>query len=336
MGRSTGTCRSRWRTASWLRWRTVFRPVADGTYPVLITYGPYGKGLHFEDLYTQQWRLMCELAFPTCPQAPPNKYQNWEVVDPEKWGGGCPDGYVCVRVGQPRRGPVPPGLLRHLVAARGGGFQAVQSTGPACSPGPTAKGWGINGISYYAMNAWKTASLQPKHLSAKSAPGKGPRISTRGHGLSRRHPVQTAFHDNLVSQPGVYSVQHGKGPRTRFRSRYTRRLWSRARRRCRKEGDSARIAATSMPTVAGQFRSTPRITGSRGCPTGPRSRSRVILFPPATGGGQGLHPRGNFEGFGDARPPKRSGSRVHGREHWTEFYTDYGVALQKKFFRATS
>jgi predicted acyl esterase len=22
----------------------------------------------------------------------------------------------------------------------------------------------------------------------------------------------------------------------------------------------------------------------------------------------------------------------HGREHWTEFYTDYGVALQKRFF----
>jgi uncharacterized protein len=38
----------------------VFRPIADGKYPVLITYGPYGKGLHFEDLYTQQWRRMCE------------------------------------------------------------------------------------------------------------------------------------------------------------------------------------------------------------------------------------------------------------------------------------
>src|SRR6185312_15615772 len=23
---------------------------------------------------------------------------------------------------------------------------------------------------------------------------------------------------------------------------------------------------------------------------------------------------------------------IHGREHWTEFYTDYGIALQKRFF----
>ena len=25
---------------------------------------------------------------------------------------------------------------------------------------------GINGISYYAMNAWQVAALQPKHLAA--------------------------------------------------------------------------------------------------------------------------------------------------------------------------
>ncbi len=25
----------------------VFRPVAEGTYPVIMSYGPYGKGLAF-------------------------------------------------------------------------------------------------------------------------------------------------------------------------------------------------------------------------------------------------------------------------------------------------
>jgi predicted acyl esterase len=44
-----------------------------------------------------------------------------------------------------------------------------------------------------------------------------------------------------------------------------------------------------------------------------------------------LHTRGNFEGY------RRVGSEqkwleVHGEEHFTEFYTDYGVALQKRFF----
>jgi predicted acyl esterase len=58
---------------------------------------------------------------------------------------------------------------------------------------------------------------------------------------------------------------------------------------------------------------------------------KVPLLSAANWGGQGLHPRGNFEGY------VRSASRqkwleVHGIEHWTHFYTDYGVSLQKKFF----
>ena len=48
-------------------------------------------------------------------------------------------------------------------------------------------------------------------------------------------------------------------------------------------------------------------------------------------GGQGLHPRGNFEGFVRAAS-KQKWLESHGLEHWTHFYTDYGVALQKKFF----
>ena len=45
----------------------------------------------------------------------------------------------------------------------------------------------------------------------------------------------------------------------------------------------------------------------------------------------GLHPRGNFEGF------LRAGSEqkwleVHGDTHFSHFYSNYGLALQKKFF----
>jgi len=72
----------------------VFRPPAAGKYPVIISYGPYGKWLHFEDLYTDQWRRMAE-QHPDVVAGSTNKYQIWEVVDPEKW---VPDGYACVRV----------------------------------------------------------------------------------------------------------------------------------------------------------------------------------------------------------------------------------------------
>jgi predicted acyl esterase len=72
----------------------VFRPIEDGRYPVILTYGIYGKWLHFRDGYPEQWDCMCE-DHPDVPAGSSNKYQNWEVVDPEKW---VPDGYACVRV----------------------------------------------------------------------------------------------------------------------------------------------------------------------------------------------------------------------------------------------
>src|SRR5204863_8511273 len=51
----------------------------------------------------------------------------------------------------------------------------------------------------------------------------------------------------------------------------------------------------------------------------------------ASWGGQGLHPRGNYEGFTRAAS-RQKWFEVHGLEHWTHFYTDYGVRLQKRFF----
>jgi hypothetical protein len=57
----------------------------------------------------------------------------------------------------------------------------------------------------------------------------------------------------------------------------------------------------------------------------------VPLLSAANWGGQGLHTRGNFEGFMRAGS-KQKWLEVHGGSHWAPFYTDYGVALQKKFF----
>jgi predicted acyl esterase len=48
-------------------------------------------------------------------------------------------------------------------------------------------------------------------------------------------------------------------------------------------------------------------------------------------GGQGLHLRGNSESFIRAASSQKW-LEMHGLEHWTHFYTDYGVALQKRFF----
>jgi len=61
------------------------------------------------------------------------------------------------------------------------------------------------------------------------------------------------------------------------------------------------------------------------------SKVKAPLLSSANWGGQGLHPRGNFEGFVRAAS-KHKWLEAHGLEHWTHFYTDYGVELQKRFF----
>jgi predicted acyl esterase len=61
------------------------------------------------------------------------------------------------------------------------------------------------------------------------------------------------------------------------------------------------------------------------------AKVKVPFLSAANWGGQGLHQRGNFEGFVRAAS-KQKWLEVHGIEHWTHFYTDYGRALQLRFF----
>jgi predicted acyl esterase len=65
--------------------------------------------------------------------------------------------------------------------------------------------------------------------------------------------------------------------------------------------------------------------------TGDLSKVTVPLLSAANWGGQGLHPRGNFEGYMRAAS-KQKWLEAHGGSHWAPFYTDYGVKLQKRFF----
>ncbi len=68
----------------------IFRPTAEGRYPVILSYGPYAKGLSFQEGYKGHWERLMKAA-PEVLEGSSNKYQNWELVDPEKW---VPDGYA--------------------------------------------------------------------------------------------------------------------------------------------------------------------------------------------------------------------------------------------------
>ena len=102
---------------------------------------------------------MCEI-HPDVPTGSTNKYQCWEVVDPEKW---VPDGYVVIRVDSRGAGRSPGVIDIWSLREAQDLAQCVEWAG--VQPWSNGK-VGLNGISYYAENQWQCAALQPKHLAA--------------------------------------------------------------------------------------------------------------------------------------------------------------------------
>jgi predicted acyl esterase len=292
----------------------VYRPAGEGPFPAIMTYGPYGKGLHFEDLYTDQWRRMVE-QHPDVAAGSTNAYQNWEVVDPEKW---VPDGYVCVRVDSRGAGRSP-GYLDLWSAREAKDFHdgIEWAAGQPWSNGKI----GLNGISYYAMNQWQVAALAPPHLTAICT-WEGAADYYRD--LSHHGGILCAF-GRAWFPSQVVRVQHGRGARG-YRSRMNGDWVSGPPTLTEEElGGNRR---DFYDDCYGHALASDDYWRSR-LPDWPKVK--VPLFSAANWGGQGLHPRGNFEGFARAASSQKW-LEVHGIEHWTHFYTDYGVRLQKKFF----
>ena len=291
----------------------VFRPVGDGKFPVILSYGPYAKGLSFQEGYKGNWVRLTK-AVPNVLSGSSNKYQNWELVDPEKW---VPNGYACVRVDSRGAGRSP-GMLdvwspRETLDL----YQCVEWAGTqAWSNGKV----GINGISYYAMNQWTVGALKPPHLAAMCI-WEGSSDYYRElcrHGgilsdfLNSWHPRQVASVQHGVGSRGAKSVVTGEpvaGPDTL------------------PESELAKSQADS-PGEAKRRRLHDDYYAAR---TADFAQINAPLLSGGNWGGMGLHTRGNFEGY------LRAGSsqkwlEVHGDTHFTHFYSNYGETLQRRFF----
>jgi uncharacterized protein len=291
----------------------VFRPDEGGRHAVILSYGPYAKGLAFQEGYPNQWERMVS-EHPDVAAGSSNRYQNWEVVDPEKW---VPDGYVCVRVDSRGTGRSP-GRLDPFAPRE-------TSDLAACIDWAAEQGWsngkvGLNGISYYAMNQWHVAGRRPRGLTAMCA-WEG--ASDWYRDAVRHGGILCTFFRNWYEMQ-VTTVQHGLGSRGPVHP-------VTGEEACGPETLSDEELAARRADFGADVTRFELDGEYHRARSGDWDRIDVPLLSAGNWGGHGLHLRGNVEGY------VRSASRqkwleLHGLEHWTHFYTDYGVRLQKRFF----
>jgi uncharacterized protein len=291
----------------------VFRPVGTAKHPVILSYGPYAKGLSFAEGFEGGWKRLID-QYPEVVQGTSARYANFEVVDPEKW---VPDGYVCVRVDSRGAGRSPGFLDPKSIRETRDLYQCIEWA--AVQPWSNGK-VGLNGISYYATNQWYVASMQPPHLAAICVwEGAADYYRENTH----HGGILCGFLFKLYPW-AVWRVQHGVGDRG-LKSQVTGEPVAGPGNLSDEELVANRIdiqrslLAHPLDDVYYRDRSANW------------SKITVPILSAANWGGHGLHPRGNFEGFMRAASEQKW-LEVHGQSHWTHFYTDYGIALQKRFF----
>jgi predicted acyl esterase len=131
----------------------VFRPEADGNYPVVLAWAPYGKHPGADDYYAM---------LKGCGQSMElhSEYARFEGPDPASW---CPHGYVVVSI-DPRGAWGSEGVLGFMDPQEAlDGYDMVEWAGTQ----PWSNGKvGFNGVSYLGWTQWKIASMNPPHLAA--------------------------------------------------------------------------------------------------------------------------------------------------------------------------
>ena len=240
-----------------------------------------------------------------------NKYQNWETVDPEKW---VPDGYVCIRwthAGRDAR------RATWTSSARRKPRTTSSASSGRTQPWSNGK-VGLLGISYYAMNQWQVAALHRPHLTA-ICPWEGGNdyyreFAATGESSTSSRPAGIRSRSapcNTVSANGAHAAgiraNRWRGPTPCPRA--TGRL---------RAGAVAELLAHPLDDDYHRERTAE-----------PEKITVPVLS--AANWAHHLHTRGNFEGY-QRVSSEQKWLEVHGEEHFTEFYTDYGVALQKRFF----
>ncbi|KAF5672001.1 putative acyl esterase [Fusarium heterosporum] len=127
-------------------------PFGDKTYPVIATYGPYGKDVPYGVFYKKSW----EQLNPDMKSA----HAAWETPDPAYWTS---KGYIVVRADERGAGQSP-GILDTMSRGTSEAFFDVIEW--AAEQEWSSGKVGLLGISYYAGTQWRVAARKPKGLAA--------------------------------------------------------------------------------------------------------------------------------------------------------------------------
>ncbi len=260
----------------------VFRPSSGERVPVILNLGVYQK----DKLWTP----------PADLEEDPNPHMVWETANPQWW---VPHGYALVRVdargsgrSAGRSNPWSPDEARDL-------YDAIEwaARQPWCNGAV-----GLSGISYYAINQWLVANLQPPSLKAM-IPWEGAADMYRdfafhgglfsfGFAVNWYHS-QMANH--LLGKPQAYATDSFSGDW----------IWDYMRHNLDSDwyhGRRANWDAINVPFLsAGNW------------------------------SGMGLHLRGNCEAF-MCSPHSHNKLRLHAGTHIHPFHSEEGRKDQLRFF----
>lgn len=147
----------------------IFRPIAEGKYPVIMTFGAYGKAFHDGIICNEEQLLAKEAAedhyFEGNPDPSPfmTGLLPWESGEAANTIDWVPRGYVVVRVDERGVGKSPGMFEQFSYQEAKDYYDAIEwlAKQPWCNGNV-----GIWGCGYYAMNAYNVASLQPPSLKA--------------------------------------------------------------------------------------------------------------------------------------------------------------------------
>ena len=292
----------------------VFRPLDEAIRcPVIISHGVYAKGLSYQEGYPLQWQKMVA-DHPSILEGSTNRYQNWEVTDPERW---VPHGYAVVRVDS-RGAGWSEGVLDPMTPLETEDFcQSIEWA--AAQPWSTGA-VGVLGISYYANMAWRVAERMPKGLKAV--------IPWEGFMDMYRDP---SYHGGILNEfPKKWAaiqavtVQYGLGNRAKKHPVTGESIAGPVdlpEDELERNRRDMYVQMLEQPFDSEWWRSR----------SPDPANITIPFFSCANWGGMGIHPRGNFSAFTES-PSANKWLEVHGDTHWSLFSAPYGLDLQKRFF----